>query len=65
MLAVVRQRPHLEEVVTWIDEETIGLLFGMMLMVEIFSKTGFFEYVAVKAYRISRYEAQERAALLW
>jgi len=58
VLAVVRKRPHLEEVVSWIDAETIGLLFGMMMIVEIFSKTGSFEFVAVKAYRISKYDLQ-------
>ena len=33
---------------SWIDFDTIGLLFGMMIMVGIFSETGFFEYSAVK-----------------
>lgn len=48
-----------------IDFETLGLLFGMMIMVGIFSttgahelffcshKTGFFEFAAVKAYKIA------------
>lgn len=38
----------------WIDYDTIGLLFGMMILVGIFSTTGFFEYSAVKAYKLSR-----------
>lgn len=33
VLANVRQRPSFEEVLTWIDWETCGLLFGMMVMV--------------------------------
>jgi Na+/H+ antiporter NhaD/arsenite permease-like protein len=60
--------------VSWIDQgtlslllslcaevaaDTIGLLFGMMTMVEIFSHTGFFEWAAVKAYRISRCAQQQ------
>jgi hypothetical protein len=38
----------------WIDYDTIGLLFGMMILVGIFSTTGFFEYSAVKAYKLSK-----------
>ena len=34
--------------------ETLVLLFGMMLMVGIFAGTGFFEYCAVHAYKLSR-----------
>ena len=47
-------RPTFFEVISWIDFETVGLLFGMMIMVGIFSNTGFFEYSAVKAYKASR-----------
>ncbi len=36
------------------DFKTIGLLFGMMLMVSLFSETGFFEWSALVAYKISR-----------
>ncbi len=38
----------------WIDYDTIGLLFGMMVLVGIFSTTGFFEWSAVKAYKMSK-----------
>ncbi|KAJ3599427.1 hypothetical protein NHX12_033390 [Muraenolepis orangiensis] len=50
----------------WIDYETLALLFGMvrrsplisipqtMILVAIFSETGFFDYCAVKAYQLSR-----------
>jgi hypothetical protein len=51
---VVHARPTFFEVISWIDFETVGLLFGMMIMVGIFSNTGFFEYSAVKAYKFSR-----------
>uniref|UniRef100_A0A2I3GBD2 OCA2 melanosomal transmembrane protein n=1 Tax=Nomascus leucogenys TaxID=61853 RepID=A0A2I3GBD2_NOMLE len=47
-------RPSLTHVVEWIDFETLALLFGMMILVAIFSETGFFDYCAVKAYRLSR-----------
>ena len=42
------QRPTLDQVVEWIDLDTICLLFGMMTLVAIFSQTGFFDYAAVK-----------------
>ncbi|XP_055463499.1 P protein [Psammomys obesus] len=53
-LAVVGDRPSLTQVVEWIDFETLALLFGMMILVAIFSETGFFDYCAVKAYQLSR-----------
>ncbi|XP_016783294.3 P protein isoform X2 [Pan troglodytes] len=53
-LAVIGDRPSLTHVVEWIDFETLALLFGMMILVAIFSETGFFDYCAVKAYRLSR-----------
>uniref|UniRef100_A0A6I8NDR5 OCA2 melanosomal transmembrane protein n=1 Tax=Ornithorhynchus anatinus TaxID=9258 RepID=A0A6I8NDR5_ORNAN len=53
-LAVVGDRPSLVRVVEWIDFETLALLFGMMILVAVFSETGFFDYCAVKAYRLSR-----------
>ncbi|XP_063006587.1 P protein isoform X1 [Melospiza melodia melodia] len=53
-LAIVGERPSMVKVVEWIDYETLALLFGMMILVAIFSETGFFDYCAVKAYRFSR-----------
>ncbi|XP_072555481.1 P protein [Paramormyrops kingsleyae] len=53
-LAVIGDRPSLITVVEWIDYETLALLFGMMVLVAIFSETGFFDYCAVKAYHLSR-----------
>nr|AAT58049.1 P protein [Oryzias latipes] len=53
-LAVIGNRPSLVTVVEWIDYETLALLFGMMVLVAIFSETGFFDYCAVKAYQLSR-----------
>ncbi|KAL6060550.1 protein kinase, variant 2 [Balamuthia mandrillaris] len=54
VLSRIHTRPAFLDVITWIDYDTLGLLFGMMLMVGIFSDTGFFEYCAVKAYKLSR-----------
>uniref|UniRef100_A0A4W4GRC5 Citrate transporter-like domain-containing protein n=1 Tax=Electrophorus electricus TaxID=8005 RepID=A0A4W4GRC5_ELEEL len=53
-LAFIGDRPSLMTVVEWIDYETLALLFGMMILVAIFSETGFFDYCAVKAYQVSR-----------
>uniref|UniRef100_A0A673U6H3 OCA2 melanosomal transmembrane protein n=1 Tax=Suricata suricatta TaxID=37032 RepID=A0A673U6H3_SURSU len=53
-LAVIGDRPSLTDVVEWIDFETLALLFGMMILVAIFSETGFFDYCAVKTYQLSR-----------
>ncbi|XP_030669676.1 P protein isoform X2 [Nomascus leucogenys] len=51
---IIFERPSLTHVVEWIDFETLALLFGMMILVAIFSETGFFDYCAVKAYWLSR-----------
>ncbi|CAK6956211.1 P protein isoform X2 [Scomber scombrus] len=53
-LAIIGDRPSLVTVVEWIDYETLALLFGMMVLVAIFSETGFFDYCAVKAYQLAR-----------
>ncbi|CAL8393888.1 unnamed protein product [Boreogadus saida] len=53
-LAIIGDRPSLVTVVEWIDYETLALLFGMMILVAIFSDTGFFDYCAMKAYQLSR-----------
>jgi len=37
-----------------IDFETLGLLFGMMVLVALLQPTGFFEYVAIQAGRLSK-----------
>ena len=35
-------------VISWIDMETLTLLFGMMIIVSIFAETGFFDYSALQ-----------------
>lgn len=44
----------MQEIVAWIDLETVSLLWGMMIMVGIFSTTGFFEFASVYVYEWSR-----------
>jgi Na+/H+ antiporter NhaD/arsenite permease-like protein len=44
--------------------ETIGLLLGMMIIVGILSKTGFFQWAALKSYEIAGGEPQKLLILL-
>jgi Na+/H+ antiporter NhaD/arsenite permease-like protein len=53
-LSMLQKRPTFYEVVEWVDLDTISLLFGMMTLVAIFSQTGFFDYSAVKAYKLAK-----------
>nr|WP_321502576.1 ArsB/NhaD family transporter [uncultured Dethiosulfovibrio sp.] len=41
------------EVSSYIDSNTVGLLVGMMVVVGILSKTGLFQYIAVKAIKVT------------
>ncbi len=43
-----------EEAYASIDFETLGLLFGMMVLVALLRPTGFFEYLAIQTGRISK-----------
>lgn len=43
-----------EQAIAAIDFETIGLLLGMMILVSLLEPTGFFQYLAVMAGRISK-----------
>ena len=49
-----------EQAVEAIDLHTIGLLLGMMLLVAMLQPTGFFEYVAIRAGRLSRGKIRPR-----
>lgn len=52
VLAIMHQKPPMEEIIGWIDTETLLLLFGMMVLVAILSETGVFDYLAVFAYKV-------------
>eukprot|EP01128_Nolandella_sp_AFSM9_P011468 TRINITY_DN81_c2_g1_i1.p1 TRINITY_DN81_c2_g1~~TRINITY_DN81_c2_g1_i1.p1 ORF type:complete len:556 (+),score=98.88 TRINITY_DN81_c2_g1_i1:70-1668(+) len=54
LVSQMHARPSFEMVVSFIDYETVGLLFGMMIMVGIFSTTGVFEWGAVRVYKLSK-----------
>lgn len=53
-LTLIRDRPSLEKVVSWLDVETLCLLFGMMVLVAILCETGFFDYISVLAFRLAK-----------
>lgn len=43
-----------EDALRYIDFNTIGLLIGMMIIVNIMKKSGIFQYVAIKAAKLSK-----------
>ncbi|XP_077284036.1 P protein-like isoform X2 [Arctopsyche grandis] len=53
ILAILGERPTTAEVISWIDVETLLLLFAMMVIVAILSETGIFDYLAVYAYKVT------------
>jgi P protein len=48
----MNERPTMEDIILWIDAETLLLLFGMMILVAILAQTGLFDYLAVYAYKV-------------
>ncbi|KAH0535423.1 hypothetical protein KQX54_016334 [Cotesia glomerata] len=53
VLAFLNQRPTTAEIISWIDIDTLLLLFSMMILVAILGDTGLFDYLAVFAYKIT------------
>lgn len=54
VLSFLHQRPSMEQIISWIDMETLTLLFGMMIIVAIFAETGFFDFSALQAYKLAK-----------
>lgn len=52
ILALMNERPAMPVLMSWIDVETLLLLFGMMILVAILSETGIFDYLAVYAFKV-------------
>uniref|UniRef100_A0A336M6Q5 CSON012835 protein n=1 Tax=Culicoides sonorensis TaxID=179676 RepID=A0A336M6Q5_CULSO len=50
-LAIINDRPTMNEIMNWIDFDTILLLLCMMIITEIFTETGVFDYLARFVYR--------------
>lgn len=53
VLALCGARPTLPELVSWLDMETLLLLFSMMILVAILAETGLFDYLAVVAFEVT------------
>ncbi|XP_012270916.1 P protein [Orussus abietinus] len=53
ILAALNERPTMGELISWIDVDTLLLLFSMMVLVAIFAETGIFDYLSVYAYKIT------------
>ncbi|KAL4423292.1 hypothetical protein ABPG77_004561 [Micractinium sp. CCAP 211/92] len=54
LLLWMNMAPSLSLVVDWLDESTLGLLFGMMIIVGRLKDTGMFELMSAVAVRLSR-----------
>lgn len=52
VLAVLGDRPRMEEIISWIDMETLTLLFCMMILIAILTETGVFDYLAVLIFEV-------------
>lgn len=53
VLAMQHRMPEIGEVISWMDHGTLALLWGMMIIVGVTAKTGVFEYMAVRLYKVS------------
>jgi Na+/H+ antiporter NhaD/arsenite permease-like protein len=53
LLTALTHPPKMKTIISYMDEGTLGLLFGMMIMVNLLSLTGFFEWAAAKAVTFS------------
>ncbi|KAH8306740.1 hypothetical protein KR044_012091, partial [Drosophila immigrans] len=54
VLCMLGERPTLEQIISWIDMDTLMLLFGMMILVAVLAETGVFDYLSVFAYHLSK-----------
>ncbi|CAH0602028.1 unnamed protein product [Chrysodeixis includens] len=54
VLALVGERPSLPELISWLDVETLLLLFSMMVLVAIIAETGLFDYLAVFTFEVTK-----------
>ena len=53
ILAALNERPTMGELISWIDVDTLMLLFSMMILVAVVAETGIFDWLAVYAYKIT------------
>ena len=64
VLAFQNRPPSLAQVVGWMDHGTLGLLWGMMLIVGITMRTGVFEWTGVLACKLSKGDKTQLLLLL-
>ena len=54
VVSFVTDAPSLSTVVSWMDSSPLCLLFGMMIMIQMLSTTGVFEFLAVSMFTLSK-----------
>lgn len=64
VLALQNRVPTLEKCVSWMDHATLGLLWGMMVVVGITTRTGVFEWMGVLACKLADGDKARLLALL-
>lgn len=51
-LSAFQDRPTMDDMIKWIDYETLLLIFSMMILVAILIDTGIFDYIAVYTFQV-------------
>ncbi|XP_016990902.1 P protein [Drosophila rhopaloa] len=64
LLTVLGNRPSFGTIISWVEWESMMLLLGNLIMITLMAETGFFDYLAVVAYRISKGNSWFLIALL-
>ncbi|XP_063632582.1 P protein-like isoform X2 [Cydia splendana] len=54
VLSLAGERPSVEQLVSWLDVETLLLLLSMMLLVAIMAETGMFDFLAVFTFQVTK-----------
>jgi len=54
ILSLQHRLPTVGTILTWMDHGTLALLFGMMIIVALLSRTGVFEYLSVRIVDLAR-----------
>lgn len=55
LLAALGDRPTMDDMIKWIDYETLLLIFSMMILVAILTDTGFFDFIAVITFQVNSF----------
>ena len=60
VVLLLTQVLDVESAASYIDYNTIGVLIGMMLFVNVLKHSGMFEYIAIKSAKIAKGDRQNR-----